>query len=69
MALSIIHTMYIEYQFRADVHLEVVDAMDERILSDLEASIAPFSWGLPSIAFPFDQHPGCLPRISASNRG
>lgn len=57
MALAMIDKMHVEYLFMADVDLEVVNDIDDRILSDLVATIAPFSWGLPSIAFPYDRYP------------
>jgi hypothetical protein len=57
MALAMMEKMTVEYLFMADVDLEVVNTIDERILSELVATIAPFSWGLPSVAFPFDRHP------------
>jgi hypothetical protein len=57
LALTMIDKMDVEYLFMADVDLQVVNEIDERIISDLVATIAPFSWGLPSVAFPFDRHP------------
>jgi hypothetical protein len=69
MALSMIHKMDVGYLFMADVDLEVVGVIDERILSDLVASIAPFSWGLPSVAFPFDQHPASPAFLHRSEGG
>jgi hypothetical protein len=57
MTLAVINNMTVEYLFMADVDLKVVSNIDERILSELVATIAPFSWGLPSVAFPFDRHP------------
>lgn len=58
MTLAMPEKMHVEYIVMADVDLEAVNDIDERILSDLVATIAPFSWGLPSVAFPFDRHPG-----------
>jgi hypothetical protein len=69
MALSMIDKMDVDYVFMADVDLEVIHDIDERILSDLVASIAPFSWGLPSIAFPYDRHPASPALLHTSEGG
>jgi hypothetical protein len=57
MALARIDQMDADYLFMADADLRVISVIDERILSELVAAIAPFYWGHPSVAFPYDRFP------------
>jgi hypothetical protein len=57
MVLAMVEKMEVEYLFMADVNLEVISDIDDRILSNLVEAITPFHFGLPSVSFPFDRHP------------